>query len=179
MSVTIGGPQQFSRWVRETVNDMHKFEVQMHKKIHLGVSKGVIRGTPVGDPSQWLSLRWHSAWSPGGGASAPTRNARSGPGKLPPSLSGYVGGRARGNWQSSTINPVAGETGRIDKGGFETLQANRAALSSLRPYSRSFLSNNVPYINRLNEGHSRQAPAGFVEGAIDRVALQFETGTLE
>jgi formaldehyde-activating enzyme involved in methanogenesis len=28
------------------------------------------------------------------------------------------------------------------------------------------VSNNVPYINRLNEGHSAQAPAGFVQQAV-------------
>lgn len=31
-----------------------------------------------------------------------------------------------------------------------------------------FVSNNVPYIQKLNEGHSPQAPAGFVEAAILR-----------
>ena len=31
------------------------------------------------------------------------------------------------------------------------------------------VENRVPYINRLNEGHSKQAPAGFVENVIDDV----------
>lgn len=31
-----------------------------------------------------------------------------------------------------------------------------------------YLSNNVPYITRLNQGSSQQAPAGFVEKAIQR-----------
>jgi hypothetical protein len=30
-----------------------------------------------------------------------------------------------------------------------------------------WVANNVPYIRRLNYGHSSQAPAGFVEMAID------------
>ncbi|RKQ70205.1 hypothetical protein [Oceanibaculum indicum] len=30
------------------------------------------------------------------------------------------------------------------------------------------LRNEVPYVGRLNAGSSRQAPAGFVEAAIDR-----------
>lgn len=35
------------------------------------------------------------------------------------------------------------------------------------------LRNEVPYVGRLNAGSSRQAPAGFVEAAIDR-ALERE-----
>jgi hypothetical protein len=31
-----------------------------------------------------------------------------------------------------------------------------------------FITNNVPYIRRLNDGHSQQAPAGFVQAAILR-----------
>jgi len=31
-----------------------------------------------------------------------------------------------------------------------------------------FISNNVPYINRLNDGHSQQAPTGFVQSAVLR-----------
>lgn len=31
-----------------------------------------------------------------------------------------------------------------------------------------FISNNVPYIGRLNDGHSRQAPPGYIPLAIDR-----------
>lgn len=31
-----------------------------------------------------------------------------------------------------------------------------------------FVSNNVPYIQVLNDGHSQQAPAGFVEAAIEK-----------
>lgn len=29
-----------------------------------------------------------------------------------------------------------------------------------------FISNNVPYIRRLNDGHSKKAPAGFVQIAV-------------
>ncbi len=35
---------------------------------------------------------------------------------------------------------------------------------------RLFLSNNVPYISRLNDGSSGQAPAGFVQAAIARAS---------
>lgn len=35
-----------------------------------------------------------------------------------------------------------------------------------------FISNNVPYIVRLNEGSSQQAPAGFVQAAIRKAVTQ-------
>ena len=31
-----------------------------------------------------------------------------------------------------------------------------------------FVSNNVPYILKLNDGHSQQAPAGFIQTAIHK-----------
>ncbi len=37
-----------------------------------------------------------------------------------------------------------------------------------------FISNNVPYIGRLNNGHSAQAPSGFVEMAVRRAAKLVE-----
>lgn len=35
-----------------------------------------------------------------------------------------------------------------------------------------FSTNNVPYIGRLNRGHSRQSPSGFVQAAIERAIRQ-------
>jgi hypothetical protein len=34
-----------------------------------------------------------------------------------------------------------------------------------------YITNNVPYITRLNDGHSQQAPKGFVQAAITRAFL--------
>jgi len=36
-----------------------------------------------------------------------------------------------------------------------------------------YITNNVPYINELNQGHSAQAPANFVEKAIQRSVNKF------
>lgn len=30
------------------------------------------------------------------------------------------------------------------------------------------ITNSVPYINRLNDGHSKQSPAGFIEAIVDK-----------
>lgn len=39
-----------------------------------------------------------------------------------------------------------------------------------------FSTNNVPYIGRLNDGHSTQSPRGFVQIAIEKAIQQTETG---
>jgi hypothetical protein len=49
---------------------------------------------------------------------------------------------------------------------------NLADHSEIRPFTVNdtlFITNNVPYIDRLNNGYSRQAPANFVEMAAARV----------
>lgn len=69
-------------------------------------------------------------------------------------------GRARSNWIPSinVVNPV-------------TVEPNNKP--SIAPVLKEFkitdtilISNNLPYIRRLNEGSSKQAPAGFVDAAV-------------
>jgi hypothetical protein len=42
-----------------------------------------------------------------------------------------------------------------------------------------FLTNNVNYIEKLNEGHSPQAPAGFVQAAVIRAVRDVKKGTTQ
>ena len=74
-------------------------------------------------------------------------------------------GRAKLNWQASVNAPIDAEI---------ALGARRAGAESLpptRPESIIYITNNVPYIRRLNDGHSKQQPAGFVERAVERGRL--------
>jgi hypothetical protein len=75
-------------------------------------------------------------------------------------------GRARGNWQVSDGSPILGTINRLDQSGGSTLGAARGVIETTRPGATLYISNNLPYINRLNEGWSAQAPAGFVERAV-------------
>jgi hypothetical protein len=43
-----------------------------------------------------------------------------------------------------------------------------AAIRGRKPEQDIYIGNDLPYITRLNQGHSRMAPAGFVEAAIQR-----------
>jgi hypothetical protein len=79
-------------------------------------------------------------------------------------------GKARSNWFLSIGSPATGVretygTGAAAIGG--ALAAARAVLASHVKGASIWLSNNVPYIDRLNTGWSAQAPAGFIEASIN------------
>jgi hypothetical protein len=73
-------------------------------------------------------------------------------------------GRARSNWivrigeASSEVREPA-EVGSV-------LAEGQAVISQYRGGSSIHITNNLPYINRLNEGWSAQASPGFVETAV-------------
>ncbi len=92
-------------------------------------------------------------------------------------------GRARLNWLVGIGTPRRDVIGDVPRGpgstaataqlrgsqgagaASESLSAAQAALIGYRD-GDIWLSNNLPYIVPLNDGHSRQAPAGFIQLAI-------------
>jgi len=74
-------------------------------------------------------------------------------------------GRARGGWLSGKSVAPSGE-GALDPGGQGAISSATAVGISLRVEDVGVIVNNVPYITKLNRGTSRQAPAGFVEKAV-------------
>lgn len=75
-------------------------------------------------------------------------------------------GHARNNWIPAIDRPnqvVAGEPDNPSANLQERAVASIASAARLRSV---FVTNNVPYIQFLNGGSSRQAPAGFVQAAI-------------
>lgn len=80
-------------------------------------------------------------------------------------------GRARANWQVGIGAAPAGSVEYSGGAGGSVSYATAAASSVVTTYKGQpggiWLVNNLPYIQRLNEGWSAQAPAKFVEQAID------------
>lgn len=84
-------------------------------------------------------------------------------------------GRARSNWQT-TINVAATDVidtyapGHDGNTGAENAQAAirqaEAVISGYTSGEEIKITNNLPYIQRLNDGYSAQAPAHFVEDAL-------------
>lgn len=77
-------------------------------------------------------------------------------------------GRARGNWQTSVGTPVSGEIDRDDKGGTAAI-AEVEAKTPAGAGQETFMANNLPYIDSLENGSSQQAPAGMVRRNLARV----------
>ena len=90
-------------------------------------------------------------------------------------------GQARANWQAvigtpggsfigvngPTSNPrdlAHGPPQRVDYAAYSA-QA-RTIIESFQVGQTLYIYSNLPYIEKLNEGSSRQAPAGFVQSAI-------------
>lgn len=65
-------------------------------------------------------------------------------------------GRARGGWQSSIRGARAGAE-RIDPSGQEAINQGMHVIASLKPFGIYYLSNSVPYILFLEDGHSPQS----------------------
>lgn len=80
-------------------------------------------------------------------------------------------GRARGNWQVTHDTPASGELDVEDKGGRATIAKGAAEVARIRPYEFTWLANNLPYIESLEKGSSKQAPLGMVGVTAARLSM--------
>jgi hypothetical protein len=92
-------------------------------------------------------------------------------------------GWARANWVMSTGAPVEdpGVAAISNPTPGQVSQAaarQRASVGDVAGYTLSegaiFTTNNVPYIGRLNEGHSKQAGAAFIQRSVGRALMERE-----
>lgn len=111
-----------------------------------GLAEEVMKRSPVGDRDRWaINIE---------------RKARG----LPPVPKGYLGGHFRANWQIGVGVRPAGEIAGIDKSGAETLGKIAAEIPDQAAGKVYWLVNNTPYSVRLEYGHSKIAPPGFIVG---------------
>lgn len=115
---------------------------QTAKKTAAKVLQAVTSGTPVGNPTLW-------------------QNPDSAP-------AGYTGGHARRNWQVQVDTFTPKEIDGEDETGAATIAEGLTEVErfTLRWHHIINIHNSVPYIKRLNDGHSEQAPVGFIERAV-------------
>lgn len=77
-------------------------------------------------------------------------------------------GRARSNWQVELNNIPAGtlpEPASPADGPARAIAEGKEKAAAYKTGDTIHITNNLPYIGRLNEGWSAQAPANFVEEA--------------
>lgn len=123
----------FSNDVRKGIKNIEDDNEKIVKLAAIELFKRIIFSTPVGNPTLWKS-------------------------EAPP---GYTGGSARNNWFLSFKTP----SDRDDRAA-SGRQATES-IKQLRLIERSksmvyILTNNLPYIERLEKGWSQQAPAGML-----------------
>jgi hypothetical protein len=82
-------------------------------------------------------------------------------------------GRARGNWQTTLGDPATGTLDTTDPGGNQTIARGSNTVTTADPFSVIWLSNNLPYIERLEDGYSQQAPSGMVSTTVTEIQVQF------
>ncbi|MCY1553030.1 hypothetical protein D9M68_894720 [compost metagenome] len=82
---------------------------------------------------------------------------------------------ALSNWQLTLDSPATdeikpyfpGHMGSTQRASAaQTVNEARSRLGAKKPGQPIYITNNVPYIEQLNNGSSKQAPAGFVERSI-------------
>lgn len=97
-------------------------------------------------------------------------------------------GWASANWFINIGAPTSGNGGNVDDAGAQVSAREAQQGATVARFVTSYdyttgqsvhIGNNVPYINRLNNGWSNQAPAGFVDDATqEAVVFTNASGTL-
>jgi len=103
------------------------------RKTVMEIGARLVEKTPVGDATLWKS----------------------------PPPKGYVGGRAKANWQYGFNSAPPGDLPDIDPSGAVSIQSISGVFE--QPVAGiHYLTNNLPYAQRLEDGWSTQAPYGMV-----------------
>jgi len=93
-------------------------------------------------------------------------------------------GRARGNWNVATGSPDKTESEeRKDKDGGPTIGRALTIVREIQVGDTIFITNSVPYILPLEDGHSSQAPQGMIaltaarlQPLADQIAARIRSG---
>jgi len=84
-------------------------------------------------------------------------------------------GRARGNWQVGIGSAPEDPIERADRGGQQAIASGTAEIAGARPFAPIIIASNLPYIHKLEDGSSQQAPAGMVGLTVAELESIFRT----
>lgn len=77
-------------------------------------------------------------------------------------------GRFRGNWQPAIGTAPTGIVELLDKDGTIVIAKVQGEVDGLKIGDTIYMVNNLPYAEKLENGHSTQAPAGMVDLTFQR-----------
>lgn len=122
---------------KQAAKEIEKIYEKVVQGTALQLFSDIVLSTPVGNPSLWK----HSENVP----------------------AGYTGGRLRANWQVALGAPANAEIRDIDPSGGGTVGRINSVLKRVNKNTRAiYLTNNLPYADRVEKGWSKQAPSGMV-----------------
>ena len=133
--------------------EVPKIVVREHQRITLDILSRLVQKSPVGNPDRWKSTRYGLLNK-----------------KLKRKITkGYIGGSFRNFWQVYAGNDPGTGAPPPPNGAFARpipgTQGDES-VAGLVPFSKTYIVNGLPYAERLNNGWSFVAPAGFFELAI-------------
>lgn len=82
-------------------------------------------------------------------------------------------GRFRGNWMASIGVKSTDASGQNDPSGSSSLGRGSAVIGNIQPYTVIYLTNNLPYAERLENGWSKRAPQGMVTVTAAEIKAHF------
>lgn len=93
-------------------------------------------------------------------------------------------GWARSNWVPSIGSPAPSlpqpegrpTAGDVAKAAARSAQGEAEVLNFRMENGATFVTNGVPYLPRLNDGWSAQAPQGFVQQVVDEAVMRSRQG---
>ena len=152
------GAAQFKKQLDEFVDEeVVEQAVELQRRIMADLLGKLVMNTPVG-----LRERWKN-------------NIRRMERGLDPVPEGYVGGHARKNWQVKLKRPAIKELKGQDKTGNQTLQRGEERIAQIKEPTIGYISNLVPYIERLEQGWSKKVkPNGFVQQALQQIRIDYK-----
>jgi hypothetical protein len=140
----VGDVRQFRLELDKMARQLEGQALAFQREVTLALFEAVVFRTPVGNPSRWQRPR-----------------------------KGYVGGQARRNWRLAVGLPNPAVAPGTDPSGSAAIAAAAGVLGGLREPTSLWLSNPMPYIDRLENGWSRQAKEGIVGIAVREVARAY------
>lgn len=89
-------------------------------------------------------------------------------------------GRFRGNWSLAIGAPDTSVTATVDPSGGATVARNANAMMAYpeKAWPPVYITNNLPYAERLEDGYSKQAPGGMVALTYAELAAIWEKTTI-
>lgn len=112
----------------------------------LAVASRIIKRTPVGNPSLWISK--------------------------PPA--GYVGGSLRGAWNASIGSIDESRSKGPDSNGGSTISDASKAINSYKSGQIFYFANPLPYAMRVEMGWSSQQPQGMLRRSLVEAQTAFD-----